>query len=445
MPPLSRSLSTIALALLVAGQARAQAAPKEPSWDFTAYGMAALDIMHDSTQGFREGVNNNTLPRPGTYRAEHDQLQFTARDSRLGLLVTAPEVSGIRVSGRAELDFRGTQNAEITENDFYVFGPVRMRYFYSLAQTPVVDVLAGQYDDLLGWGGAGFYPNTLAFLGIPGQLFHREPQLRISKTLALGELTFDAATAAQRPVHKASGFPDLRAGLMFAYEGWTGARTPGYGQTNVGPVALGLSGALRRFEPAEFLAQPGDSVSEWGWGYALNARVPVIPASDAGDVGNALTLIGELNGGSGIADLYTELSGGALFPTLSNPAGDTPPPLYQADIDSGIVTFDGEGRLRTIDWRGLVVGLQYYLPVWNGRVWVSGNYSRLDSDNVAELTPISARQAVYVRAEYIDANLFVKLTEAFRVGLSFQTVKQTFSDGVWTRNHRSQAAVHFFF
>jgi hypothetical protein len=67
------------------------------------------------------------------------------------------------------------------------------------------------------------------------------------------------------------------------------------------------------------------------------------------------------------------------------------------------------------------------------------------SENLAELTPISFRQAVYEKGEYFDANVFFALTESLRFSVSFQTLKQTFSDGVTARNNRSEGAVHFFF
>jgi len=41
--------------------------------------------------------------------------------------------------------------------------------------------VAGQYHDLFGWG-SYYYPATVAYLGVPGQIYHRNPQLRIEKT-----------------------------------------------------------------------------------------------------------------------------------------------------------------------------------------------------------------------------------------------------------------------
>ena len=418
---------------------------EKPGWKFSFYGTAALNVVHDSTQGVGEGLNNNILPRPGSYRTEHDQLQFSARDSRDGFRVEAPEVSGLRVSARGEVDFRGVTYPEISENDLYVFGGVRMRHFYMEAKNPIVDILAGQYDDLFGWGGAGFYPNTVAYLGITGEIFHRNPQIRLTKELELGQVGVDVAAAAVRPVQRASGMPDFEGGLKIDFDGWKGARTPGYGKVDIGAIALGVSGIVRRLEPIEFEVDAGDSVGDWAWGYALNALVPVLPAEDKHDVANALTLTGEYSNGTGIADMYTELTGGVLWPTLPDLQGDPIPPIYRPNMDPGIATFDGEGNLRTINWRAFVVGVQYYLPFWMGRVSVSANYSQLESDNAEQLTPVPNRQAVYDKATYFDANLFVRLTEDFRVAGSFQTVEQTFSDHVTTRNNRVQGAMHFFF
>jgi hypothetical protein len=261
----------------------------------------------------------------------------------------------------------------------------------------------------------------------------------------LGPIELAVAAAVARPVQRASGVPDLQGGLKLDVEAWKGARTPGYGKTDVAPLSIGFSGIYRRIEPKEFLDEPGDSVGAWAWGYAVDALIPVIPAWDKADVGNALTITAEYSNGTGVADMYTELTGGVLFPTIPNLQGDPIPPLYKPDMDPGIVTFDGEGRLRTVNWKAFVIGLQYYLPIMRGRISVSGIYSRLQSNNAAALTPVPFRQAVYDKAEYFDGNLFVRLGDSYRVAGSFQTVKQTFSDRIATRNNRIQGAIHLFF
>ena len=406
--------------------------------------------MHDSTQSFGAAAGNTILQRVGTFRGNNNQLQFTARDSRLGLRVGAPTVHGIKVSMSIETDFGSTQPTEINEQTSYVVNPLRMRHAYVKVETPVLDALAGQYHDLFGWGGKGFYPSTLAFLGITGQIYHRQPQVRLSKTFSSRTVDFEIAAAAARPVQRASGLPDAEAGLRLAVNGWSGIGQQGYGQPSLNPFMIGVSGIGRRFEVAQFVEFPGGSNSVNGWGVAANVFLPIIPVKSVEQRANALSLTLELSQGSGIADLYnSDLTGGALFPALPNPQNRQepalPPPLYPANIDSGIVTYDGDGKLRPIHWQAFVIGAQYYLPIADGKVWLSGNYSRAKSDNIVKLTPGPGRSAIYQQAQYVDGNLFVAVTPALQLGYSFQLVEQTFGDGVKAKNYRNEGGLHFFF
>ncbi|HEY4102738.1 MAG TPA: hypothetical protein VGM44_02570, partial [Polyangiaceae bacterium] len=226
---------------------------------------------------------------------------------------------------------------------------------------------------------------------------------------------------------------------------FTGATQQAYGQPSIAPASIGVSGIGRRFEVAEFVRKPADPVEKVGWGFALDAVIPVVPRSDNADRGNGLTLTGEFTTGTGISDLYTGLTGGALFPTLSNDATSPVPPYYTPNIDSGIVTFDANGALHTINWQAVVVGLQYYLPIAGGRIWVSGTYTQSKSSNITILTPIPNRGSVYFKSEYEDANLFVAVTDAVQLSASFQTVPQIFGDNVQARNDRVEFGSHFFF
>jgi hypothetical protein len=415
-------------------------------WSLTLYGYAALNAMYDSTQSFGPGIHNNLMARPGTFAGDHDQFQMSVRDSRFGFKVGAPPAGKVKASATMEMDFNGLQPVEFTEHDRQVMNPIRMRHYYMLVETPVVDMLAGQYFDVLGWGGKGFFPNTLAFLGLTGQVYHRQAQLRLSKTLDFGAFGMEVATAASRPAHKAAGVPDFQGGLRLALNSWTGARAQGYGQPGIGPLGVGVSGILRRFEVAEFLPNPGDSRSATGFGYAINAFVPVIPAKNADKRANALSLVGEFSNGEGIGDLYTELSGGLLFPTMPNPAADqSQPPIYPQNIDSGFVTFDGNGNLKMVEWQGFVANLQYYLPIADGKVWIAGSHSQIRSTNLRSLTPLPSRGGIYTRSKYYDVSLFVALTQQLQMGMAFQMVEQKFADGVTAKNYRTEFGTHLFF
>jgi hypothetical protein len=58
-----------------------------------------------------------------------------------------------------------------------------------------------------------------------------------------------------------------------------------------------------------------------------------------------------------------------------------PAPTYTPDIDPGIAAFDANGALTLIRWTSFNVGLQYYFPGLDGRLWISGNYGRTMSSN----------------------------------------------------------------
>ena len=423
-------------------------------WQMLPYGFAELDAMHDTSQSYGPASNNAMLARPGSYAGAHTRTQFTVANSQVGLWVAPPEFGGIKTMGRAEIDFFGVQPTDATEQTAFTTPSVRLRLYYMAVKTPIVDALIGQYHDLFGWGGGGFYQNSVAFLGVAGEIYHRNPQIRLSKTFSSAPVDVELAVAAVRPVERDSEAPDGQAGIKLTVNGWKGATAQGFNQPIVVPLALGVSAVGRRFAVAEFITNPGDAKVTTGWGVAVNAFLPVVPVRNAANRGNALSLTGELSTGSGIADLYTGLTGGALFPLLPDPSGNlVPPPVYRPDIDSGIVTYDANGNLKSIDWRSLVLGLQYYLPVARGRIWISGTVSRLESANILSLTPEASRGGIFIRQDYVDGNLFAGLTPQLQVGLSYQLTQQTFGDRPFgntephpvARNQRAEIGFRLFF
>ncbi len=416
--------------------------------------------MRDTTQSYGAASNNAPIARPGSYAGAHARTQFTANNSLLGVRIaspasstsTSPTLGAMKTSGQAEVDFFGVPQTDATEQTVFTAPTVRMRLFYLRIETPVLDVLAGHYHDLFGWGGEGFYQNSLAFLGVAGELYHRNPQIRLSKTLGTEAAQISVAVAAVRPVQRDSEMPDVQGGIKLALNGRKGISAQGFGQPAVLPLAIGVSGVGRRFAVAEFLTMPGDAKVTFGWGVAANVFLPVVRASSVTDRGNALSLTGEVSMGTGISDLYTGLTGGALFPLLPDPTGNiTPPPIYRQNIDSGIVTYDSNGNLKTIDWRAFVVGLQYYLPIQSGRLWISATLSHLKSGNIVALTPEAARGGVFFRQDYLDGNVFLTLTPATQVGFSYQIAQQTFGDLPFSgahpkgRNQRGQLGFRLFF
>lgn len=413
-------------------------------WKLLFYGFVELDAMHDSTQSFFEAsLNAPVFPR-GTYPGDYGRTQFTAKNSRIGLVATAPAYYGMEASGHINFDFFGLQPTDSTQNDYYVVGTMRLRHAYLRLRTPVVDVLAGQHPTLFGWGGAGFYPGTVAFLGTVGQIYHHDTQLRLSKTLGT-VFQVQAAVAAVRPAQSDAEVPDVEAGLRVAHTGWLGRTIQGNDRPEIIPASLGVSGLWRHFAVAEYRELPRRPIKTTGWGMAVNAFAPILPATSETDFSNCLTLTGEFSIGSGVADRYSFLTGGARFPALPNPTGSNIPPLFIPNIDSGLVTFDPNENLKTINWRAFVLGAQYYIPVPVLRVWVTGLYARLESDNLKDLTPLTNWGGIYTKAQYYDGSLFVGITPDLHVGASLQVTEQVRGTGTKPRNTRVHVATNLFF
>jgi hypothetical protein len=416
-------------------------------WGVSMYGFAELDTMYDTTRSFADGIVNNTLARPHTYAGDNPEMQFTVRNSRLGFDLRAPDVGQIKTSGVIEMDFFGSQ-ASSTEGDLYANAIIRLRHFYVKMESPVIDVLAGQYHDLYGWGGAGFYPNTVAFLPLLGEVYHRNPQFRLSKVFGGSAVSVEIAAAAVRPAQRDSALPDGQAGILLKVNGFRGAAAPGASRPVSAPFAVGVSALGRRLSITDFSAVPGNEHTAYAGGVAGNIFLPIIPAHGPGqeDLGNTLSLTLEGSMETGAADLYPGLTGGVLFPSLPNPQGTVPVPTYSPNVDPGLVTYDSYDTLHTINWSSAVANLHYHFPFGEGkRLWLSFTGSVIQSNNSVDLTPVQGKAFVWNKGNYLDGNIWISPTGPLVLGLSFQTVAQTFGDGVTARNYRGEGSCYFFF
>jgi hypothetical protein len=452
-------------------------------WKLTIYGFAEADGMWDSTRSFNDGLNNGVVAHPLTQAGRNPRFQTTIRNSRFGFKVQAPESHGIRSLGVLEFDLFGNQpgvnsgggspgqpsgTGATTEAAYFNNAALRVRHAYVKLENPIVDVLAGQTYYLLGWQNY-FFGATCAFLGMPNQLFNRTVQLRLSHTFASNPVDLEIAAGAFRPVQRDSAVPDSQGGGRLAINHWKGITTPGSGGTDARPASIGVSGLVRQFKVDPHAPLPAPPIPLIGWAIAANVLLPIIPARDGTDRGNALTLTGEFVTGTGYADQYTGMTAGATMPnayplipgTYINYLGAAVPidpgsaPQvglpYTPNVDPGLVAFDAKEILHTINWQTFVVGLQYYLPP-SGRVFVSGNYSQGKSNNIANfyhpaspnLQPWVNPLGVFRSSRYIDGNIFFDITPAVRTGFSYQWVQQKLTDDTLVHNHRFELTFLYF-
>jgi hypothetical protein len=404
------------------------------------YGFAELDYLHDSTQSFQDRSNNFSIARPGTVMGENDQAMIVPCNSRLGAHVGTPAERSVRGIFLVELgsDYRDDDEA----------GRCRsrgVRHLYFALRSPIVDLLVGRYYGLFGWGGKGFFPNTAAFLGVPGQIYRLKDQIRVSHIFRARLVDFEIALAPASSVQSTPGAAEGHFGLRFAFKGWRGASAQGAGPPEASPLQVGVSSVGRILEVNPFTALPSTPIKAYARGLAVDAFVPLVPARGA-DLWNALSLTFEWSRTSGLADMYPGLTGGVLFPALPNPQMGLPPPVYYTLVPPGLATFDASGVLHLIDWEGVVLGMQYHPPLGDGRrVWLSGTLSWTSSDNAAELTPVPGQPFVWAHGFYYDLNLFVAPLRALQVALSYQVTRQEFADRAVGRNARGQVAAAYFF
>ncbi len=422
--------------------------PVKGKWSPVLYGFVEFDAIHDSTESFNDLAGNGAIANPTGYTGKHPRTMFGARNSRIGFKLSAPESNGIKTTGIVEMDFFGNQPSNpapsgtaVSEGGFFTSPTFRIRHMALKLENPYIDVLLGQYWQLFGWQSM-FHPNTVDIQGVPGQVYSRSPQARLSHTFKTDPINLELAVAASRPPQRDSGYPDGQAGVRLSINDWKGAHTMGGTGTAVDGASIGVSGVERKFVLPEYIAKPINSRSTSGWGVSTDILLPVIPAASVDDRGNALTLNGSWVVGRGIADLFTGLTDGNTASwALPNPAAATPAPSYagNVNIDSGLVEFGSKGDPHAIMWQVYMGGIQYYLPP-TGKLWISANYAYMKSNDILRFVDPAQKPNLFDKAEWYDFNLFADVTVAARLGVEYAHFKQTYGDDAATtrKNDRVQ-------
>jgi hypothetical protein len=154
-----------------------QVPPAPPSvtsqFALSLYGYVKLDAIYDSQR--TEGGEVGFFVRPESPEGDDDALHITAKQTRLGLRVAAPTVSGWKSRARAEIDFYGSAS----ENG----SSTRMRLAYLSLENGPWQILAGQAYDA--WNMVLPKLANYSAGGKQGTLWSRRPLIRATRTWEL--------------------------------------------------------------------------------------------------------------------------------------------------------------------------------------------------------------------------------------------------------------------
>lgn len=405
----------------------------------TWYGVVETNFIYDTTRSYGDTIGSSLVAREDTYEGTRGRFQASARSTRFGLALDSAPIGGVTPGALIEADFAGDQPSSdvgSSERSYYQSPGFRLRHAYLELTNDIVDVLIGQTDDVFGWKNT---PSSVT----------RHPQFRLSHTFGeTSPVGADIAAAALLPAQRDSQVPDGQAGVRLNVNAWKGMYTRN-GIPTARAMSLGVSGVARQFDVDAFTPPPTQTSNRVvGWGLAIDAVLPVIPADNDFDRENALTLSGSFITGTGIGDLV-RVDGGAEFPPLPNPARASPPPEYEANIDEGLVTFDRLGVLNTIDWQGYRADVQYYLPP-SGRIRIAAIYAEAHSKNLSDLYPQGGAEIDLVthvadRLRYVEGNVYFDVTPEVRLGVAGIYTEVKYLDNEQPHNYRGKFNAWYFF
>lgn len=394
------------------------------------HGFAELDVIGDDSQSFKDSVGNTAVALPGTTSGDNGQMVMSARDTRLGFAAQMPEMDGWKGKGYVEIDFFGLAASSTTtpEASFYTTPAIRLRHAYVDAQKDGWDILAGQYWSLFGWQCDFMLGSMTPSLALPGDLFERTPQVRVSKTLGIdGDSKVQLAVSADRPEESASKVPNFNGGIRLTLGGMKARYSLPIGAVNSVPFSIGLSGTLRSYTYGAPASVVSLNQSAQGQAVAVDTIIPLLPVDDSGN-GPSLVLAGEWTIGNGDADQMFGWTGG--LGAMS--AGTT----FGASLDAGVAGYTPAGSFTLVDIQSWNGQLQFHLPKdWAS--FITAGYGETFSDNVANL-----KGATFNDNYVLFANVVHDFNSNIRAGVEYDRFDTHYVAGTGydALDHRVMAA-----
>ena len=228
-------------------------------WSIQPYGYFKFDMSYDDSavNGENGDYITSVKPENATTRAD-DKLSFTARQTRLGLKVFAPNIGDLKVMGRVEIDFYNPVTSSTNE---YKSTP-QMRHAYGEVAGADWSILFGQTSDLISPLLPDVLNYTVGWFG--GNMGYRHPQLKFSKWWDCPETEnrFKIETALSREINQdldGGGVDDGQDSSYPTVLGRVSYALPCHGKH----IEAGLSGHLGREEIDWSGAGDDDEVHTW--------------------------------------------------------------------------------------------------------------------------------------------------------------------------------------
>ena len=413
-------------------------------WSTTLYGFVEADSIFDSTQSFNDLAGNTQIARTGTYQSNNHRLMFGVRNSRIGFRLRAPEYHRVRASAMLEMDFLGNQPPNATEAAFFTSPTFRIRHFNLKVETPIVDVLIGQYWQLFGWQST-YQPNTVEIQGVPGEVYSRTPQIRLSKAIKTAPITFeircgDHASAAARL--ELSRGPARRAPRGQQVDRHGDHRLDGHGDSPLSFAVTARHPPLRAAPNSA--ADPGKSVDAQDRLGNRRRRAHSDSSGPSEQEGQRAHGQRRIRVRLRHRRSVHEPQRRRVVPDAAQPDdGDAgAEPIRPTSIRASPSSPPTASTVDLIQWQSYLFGAQYYLPGLKGRGWVSANYSHMDSKNSSSH---GAATKVRFKEDWADVNLFGDVTPAVRLGLEYAWFRDQYVDGNAPVNHRVQFSAFYLF
>ena len=161
----------------VAGKDEAKGVLDLPAgWSIKPYGYFKFDMSYDdsSVNGADGDYVVHVRPENSVTRSD-DKFSATARQTRLGMKVFAPNIGDVKVMGRVEFDFYNPLTADVNENK----STPQMRHAYGELIGKDWSFIFGQTTDII----SPLCPNTLNYTvgWFGGNVGYRHPQLSFAK------------------------------------------------------------------------------------------------------------------------------------------------------------------------------------------------------------------------------------------------------------------------